>query len=86
MIDMLDEYIGVKKALKLGIYDSQELKKHNTQFILNKLAEYKEYFDHLYDEINPNISLDLEQRIAILTDEDYNLIIAGGVYNGCKWS
>ena len=77
MIDMLDEYIGVKKALKLGIYDSQELKKHNTQFILNKLAEYKEYFDHLYDEINPNISLDLEQRIAILTDEDYNLIIAG---------
>ena len=78
MIDsMIDEYIGVKKALKLGIYDSQELKKHNVKFILNKLIEYCDYFDHLYDEINPNISLDTEQRIAILTDEDYNLIIAG---------
>lgn len=74
---MIDEYIGVKKALKLGLYDGIEVKKHNINFIKKKLYEYRDYFDHLYDEINPKIKLDLEQRIAILTDEDYNLIIAG---------
>ena len=76
MID-LDEYVSFKKAIKLGIYDSEAVQKHNIDFIKRKLIEDKDYFDHLYDEINPNISLDLEQRIAVLTNEDYNLIIAG---------
>lgn len=74
---MLDRYISVKENLKLNLFDEKQLKEHNIAFIKNGLVKYKDYFDHLYDEINPNVSLDLNQRIAILTDENYNLIIAG---------
>ncbi len=55
----------------------QQADYHNKLFIRKKLKEYKEYFDHILDKENKNIKLDFEQRLAILTDEDYNLIIAG---------
>ena len=55
----------------------QQTEYHNKQFIKNKLKEYEEYFDNILDKEKKKIKLDLEQRIAILTDEDYNLIIAG---------
>ena len=50
---------------------------NNNNFINKSLIELKEYFDNLYKDIDINIKLDNEQRIAILTDEDYNMIIAG---------
>ena len=50
---------------------------NNNNFINKSLIELKEYFDNLYKDIDSNIKLDNEQRIAILTDEDYNMIIAG---------
>ena len=74
---MLDRYISVKENLRLNLFDDKQLKDHNLNFIKKGLIKYQDYFDHLYDEINPNVSLDLNQRIAILTDENYNLIIAG---------
>ena len=49
----------------------------NKLFIDNKLNEYKEYFDNMFIDIDPNIVLDEEQRRAILIDEDYSLIVAG---------
>jgi DNA helicase-4 len=51
--------------------------KNNNEFINEKLISLKAYFDNMYKDIDSNIMLDTEQRIAILTDEDYNMIIAG---------
>lgn len=42
-----------------------------------RLEELKDYFDHILDNVNPNITLDDEQRTAILGDDDAALIIAG---------
>lgn len=74
-----NEYIN-RRSLA-GQFDEakyiQMVDEHNRKFIYNKLKELEDYFDHLYDKINPSIKLDLNQKIAILTNEDYNLIIAG---------
>ena len=74
-----DKYISIKDIIKYkeipNLYD--KIKHHNDTFIKNKLIELKDYFDNMYKGIDDNILLDEEQRIAILTDEDYNLIVAG---------
>ncbi len=70
------EYISVKDIKKYNLnYD--KVKTHNENYIKEALIKYKDYFDNMYKGIDDNIILDEEQRIAILTDEDYNLIIAG---------
>lgn len=54
-----------------------DIDKYNGE-ILNKLyLENKDYFEHMYDDIDSNIHLDEEQCKAILADEKYSLIIAG---------
>ncbi len=53
------------------------LNKHNEHFIAKKLEEYKSYFDNFLSATDKSIKLDEEQRKAILTDEDYCLVIAG---------
>lgn len=50
---------------------------YNKKYIEDKLVEHKEYFDNMFKEVDPNILLDNEQRRAIITDEDYSLVIAG---------
>lgn len=64
-----------------GFKDIEEIKKyvkgHNDFFIKTKLVTEKEYFDNMFIKIDKNIKLDLEQRLAILTEEDYAMIIAG---------
>jgi DNA helicase IV len=54
-----------------------DIEHHNTAYIDAKLAELKDYFDHIMDDIDPEIHLDEEQRRAILTDENHCLIVAG---------
>lgn len=54
-----------------------DLEKYNNEVLNRYLIEYKEYFDNMYINIDPNIHLDTEQRKAILSDEDFSLIIAG---------
>lgn len=49
----------------------------NENYISNKIIEEKEYLDNILKEIDPQILLDDDQRKAVLTDEDYCLIIAG---------
>ena len=72
----IDDYISVKEMKKYNLnYD--EVKRHNEKYIKDSLIKYKDYFDNMYKGIDDNILLDEEQRIAILTDEDYNLIVAG---------
>src|SRR5574344_485929 len=53
------------------------IESHNNKYIEDKLIEYKDYFDHMFDYIDTAIKLDEEQRKAILIDEDYSLVIAG---------
>ena len=87
----LDKYKEIFDSIYL-INDNNDLKKqlvnlsnnidniineHNSKFISRKLVEYKDYFDNLFKDIDPNILLDEEQRKAILIDEDYSLVIAG---------
>lgn len=55
----------------------KEVEQHNTCFIDSKLIEYKEYFDNILKAVDPNVKLDEEQRRAVLTDEDYCLLVAG---------
>jgi len=67
-------YISKKENKNLS---EEERVKHNEIFINNELIRLENYFDNIYKDIDDNIKLDLEQRISILTDEDYNMIIAG---------
>ena len=53
------------------------IKNYNTYFINNALITYKDYFDNMFKEIDSNILLDNYQRKAIVSDEDYSLVIAG---------
>ena len=62
------------KIIKFG-YDFIEIK--NEKYVDDKLIEYKSYFDNMFKGIDDSIKLDEEQRRAILTDEDYSLIVAG---------
>lgn len=50
---------------------------HNTTYVNRILERDKEYFDNILKEIDPNIQLDEEQRRAVITDDDYCLLVAG---------
>lgn len=69
-----DGYAGKIEALARLEFD---VDLHNERFIRSKLAEYKSYFDGLFHTVDPTIVLDEEQRRAVLTDEDYCLVVAG---------
>lgn len=49
----------------------------NDEFIENALISEKDYLDGILKLVDPQIKLDEDQRKAILTDEDYCLVIAG---------
>ena len=51
--------------------------KANDSFIEKNLIQEKEYLDHILQDVDPHIILDEDQRKAILSDEDYCLVIAG---------
>ena len=57
------------------------LKNNNLRYLNDKTKEYKDYFDHLFDEIDPHIKLDNNQRQSIIAEED-NLIIVAGAGSG----
>lgn len=51
--------------------------KHNDDYVASAMIREKAYLDNILKEIDPNISLDEDQRKVVLTDEDYSLVIAG---------
>ena len=55
----------------------EQVDRFNEQFIEQKLEEYKEYFDSILTAVDPNVRLDEEQLRAVLTDDDYCLLVAG---------
>ena len=88
--DMLSEYCNKNKIDKehvnnfLMLYKDMlnntfptNIDEHNKEFVKRHLQEDKKYLDNVLKDIDTNISLDNQQREAVLTDEDYSLIIAG---------
>ncbi len=67
----VDEFIEVFEQIDVIV------KKHNEDFINYHLKSDQEYLDSILKDDDPSIMLDQEQRKAILSDEDYTLIIAG---------
>ena len=53
------------------------LDNYNNEILDKKYHKYKSYFETMYSGIDDYIKLDKEQIKAILSDEDYSLIIAG---------
>ena len=76
-ISKIDD-INIKKKTEYVLNNiSNIIAVKNEKFLSSKLIEYKDYFDNMFKGIDDNIVLDQEQRLAILTDEDYSLVIAG---------
>lgn len=55
----------------------ENVDKLNESYISQKLIEYKDYFDKILQSVDRNVKLDEEQRRAVVTDDDYCLLIAG---------
>lgn len=67
----MNKYISRKEA-KEKYYNSRKVKKHNRRFIKEELTNSKS----LLDDIN-GYSLDYNQRLAVITNEENVLVIAG---------
>lgn len=50
---------------------------HNEQFVSDTMLQEKDYLDNILKSVDPNVTLDEDQRKVVLTDEDYSLVIAG---------
>jgi hypothetical protein len=69
--------IGLNRFLIKTRGLSADVEKHNGVYIDAKLIELKDYFEHIMDDIDPNINLDEEQRRAVITDDNHCLLVAG---------
>ena len=56
---------------------AQDAQTHNNQYIDRIVEQEESYFDNLLKDIDPGIKLDTEQRRAVVTDDDYCLLVAG---------
>jgi len=69
-------YSGVLDVAKFNIDINKDFYKWRTEFndnyIKDNLKRYEDYFDKMFD-----YPLDKQQRIAVLSDEDYTQVIAG---------
>lgn len=87
--DLISQYIK-NNASALGVdlqlasvflrkYASLEtdIPAHNTRYVDDALQQHSEYFDGILKDIDPKIRLDNEQRRAVVTDDDYCLLVAG---------
>lgn len=88
LLDMYCEKNGleatrIQKALVLfkELEDLQNsprlIRKHNDSYITRHLESDKEYLDTILSDVDPAISLDIEQRKVVLSDEDFTLVVAG---------
>jgi DNA helicase-4 len=55
----------------------QDVENHNTLYVDRIVDQESGYFDTLLKNIDANINLDNEQRRAVVTDDDYCLLVAG---------
>jgi len=69
--------IGLNRFITKMQHLEADLEKHNNSYVDAKMTELKAYFDHIMDDIDPNIKLDDEQRRAVITDDTQCLLVAG---------
>ena len=62
--------------LKMHTLDTA-ITSHNANYVDEALVREKDYFDNILKDIDPAIQLDEEQRRAVITDDDYCLLVAG---------
>lgn len=70
-------YNQINMSYKEIIPNDFDIRKYNNQVLEQEYLKYKDFFDNMYLGIDDNIHLDKEQIYAILSDEDYLLILAG---------
>jgi len=68
---------GFKSFLRKMHELDDTIKAHNSEYVERTLEQEKDYFDNILKDIDPNIKLDDEQRRAVITDDDYCLLVAG---------
>ena len=54
-----------------------QVEKHNQLYVEDTIKEQQSYFDTILKPIDPRIKLDDDQHRAVVTDEDYCLLVAG---------
>ena len=83
--DIFSEYCSknhvdiVEASSALALYQHMErtVNQHNENYLDSEIEKEKEYLDRILYEVDPQISLDQDQRKVVLCDEDYCLVIAG---------
>ena len=70
-IDALQRFLRQMETL------DADVTAHNNAYVGRILQRDKEYFDNILKQIDPKIQLDEEQRRAVITDDDYCLLVAG---------
>ena len=68
---------GLRRFLRKMETFAADMAAHNTAYVDRILRRDKEYFDNILKQIDPKIQLDEEQRRAVITDDDYCLLVAG---------
>lgn len=68
---------NVKKYIEINNSFFDILKERNDKYVDEQLIQNKEYFDNILKDCDPKLKLDIDQRKVVLTDEDYNIVIAG---------
>ena len=69
--------LDVERCIEAYSNLEKYINQHNDDFINRRMIGEKEYLDNILKSVDPQISLDEDQRRVILTDEDYCLVIAG---------
>lgn len=67
----------VKSKFPDKIPNDFDIESYNDNVLARGLIKYRDYFKNMYKDIDSTIELDDDQIKAILTDEDYTLILAG---------
>jgi DNA helicase-4 len=70
-------YVQVQKFLNSMDKLYSKIEEHNEKYVQTILTREKEYFDNILKVVDPNVQLDDEQRHAVVTDDDYCLLVAG---------
>lgn len=70
-------YTEVMKNNPENVPKDFDLETYNKKFVDTEYEKNKDYFDKMYSGIDNSIHLDKEQINAIISDEDYSLVIAG---------
>lgn len=68
---------ALKRFLTKMLELPNDIAAHNSNYVNTVLERDKRYFDQILKDIDPKIQLDEEQRRAIVTDDDYCLLVAG---------